>query len=374
MKQVYKDTFDQISISDEAGIKLLQIPSDISSNRKANRHMVIKYVYAMLMIAIISIPTVSVLAANGVDVVSIFRRIFGERTQLVQDNISVPEVKVLSDTFENIDIEITGIAGDKKLIYITMDISKKDGSAFKQGEYEFSDTTIHLKSLNDRLNENKILDFDFLQSTSSLFIPIPDEDAEDNKKSFAYIVNIETEIDEQSYIIPGEEYYLRLSNYDADSEFGKGIWEGEFEANYTEADSYTLELNKVASLPRWGTEEDYNPSTEMLISIIELSPFALRYVCDYDGILGDAEGEKDHDYWHKLYFEMEDGSIFGRDSFEVMINDLLSDNHKGASIFGGGQNDGPFKWRWIFDEPLDVTKVKTIHIGDQAIDFRDYIN
>lgn len=357
--------------SDVANKRILQIPSHIPNNRIARKHTVIKYLYAMLIIAIISIPTITVLAANGVDVITIFRRKFGDKADLIQANIAVPEVNVLSNTFEDVDIDITGIAGDKKLIYVTMDITKKDGSVFNQREYEFDHITFNLQKLNDKLRENKLLDFDYLQSTSSKFMSIPDEDVEDNKMSFAYVVNIETKIEEQSYIIPGETYYLKLSNYDADNELGIGIWEGEFVANYVEADSITFEVNQTACFPRWGTDDDYNPSTEILISTIELSPFALRYICEYDKYLESNLDDRDHDFWHKIYFEMKDGSFIGVDSFETRISNLRSETHKGGFISGGGQNDGPYKWRWIYDEPLDVSKVKTINIGDLSINLEN---
>ena len=51
------------------------------------------------------------------------------------------------------------------------------------------------------------------------------------------------------------------------------------------------------------------------------------------------------------------------------MNYLLSDSHKLGHIAGAGQIQGPYKRWWVFSEPLDVSKVKTINIGDLSIDF-----
>ncbi len=365
MKQEYKDTFDQLSISDKANEKLHKIPSEISCSKTSKSPTIMKWAYALLIIVIISVPTITVLATNGVDISAVFRHIFGEKVDLIQDNMSNPEVNILSNTYENIDIDITGIAGDNKLLYITMDITKKDGSNFNQTNQEFSDIYFNLMELDDKLmnSYNEKLDFNFDQSSSCCFMPIPNDDINGNKLSFAFVINIETEIEGHKYFIPGETYYLKLSNYDSNDEFGKGAWEGEFVANYKEAESMNLVVNQTAQLPRWGTDDDYIMSTEMLITSIELSPFALRFTCENDFT------NRDHDYWYKIYFEMEDGSIIGVDSYEKKMNYLLSDSNKLGHISGAGLLQGPYKRWWVFSEPLDVSKVRTINIGDLSIDF-----
>ena len=60
--------------------------------------------------------------------------VFGDKVALVEDNATLPEVNVLSNTFENIDIVPTGIVGDMNLVFITMDVIKKDGSNFNEEE------------------------------------------------------------------------------------------------------------------------------------------------------------------------------------------------------------------------------------------------
>lgn len=371
MKQVYKDTFNRLSISEEANQKLMQIPYKITNKSRFNKHGIAKFAYAMIIIVLLTVPTITVMAANGVDIRDLFGSIFGEKAKLIQENTSLPEIDVLSNTFDNIDITITGITGDSKLIYIAMDIYKKDGSSFIEDECDFDEIHFTLKQLNDRLNEIKRLDFNYLQSYSSDFFSIPDENIEDNKRSFAYVINIETEIDGRSYYIPGETYYLKFSNFDVEDDFGYGLWEAEFTVNYKEADALTFEVNKTGHMPRWGTDEDYNPDTEMLITNIELSPFALRYECEYDNSFDSAI-----DHWKQIYLVMEDGSIIGDDSFKSLLDRIMSDTGvtmSWGSISGGKHNDNPWKYRWIFSEPIDILQVKSIHFGSLSIDLHEYI-
>lgn len=365
MKQVYKETFNSLSISDEASEKLMQIPYQVSEKRSRKKHGFIKFAYAFALILFLTVPTITVMAATGVNLRDIFGRLFGENADIVQENASFPEVNVLSNTFENIDINITGIAGDEKLIYIAMDIYKKDGSSFSQDEYEFDIVDFRLKLLNDNVKESGRVDFDFVESRSSKFIAIPDEDYEDNKRSFAYVANIETEIDGKSYYVPGETYSLKFVNYNDKNDFGRGEWEAEFSVNFDPAKSTSFEVNQTALMPRWGTDYDYNPTTEMLITSIELSPFALRYVCEYDNSFGSVE-----DIWRKLYIEMDDGSFIGDESFNAMLDRIATGTMEVKSwgpIFGGNYNNGPYKYSWIFNKPIDVSRVKAIHFGNLTI-------
>ena len=67
---------------------------------------------ALVVAILICVPTISVLAANGFDVRAVFGRVFGDKVAIIEDNVALPEVNVLSNTFENIDIVPTGIVRD----------------------------------------------------------------------------------------------------------------------------------------------------------------------------------------------------------------------------------------------------------------------
>lgn len=406
MRQEYKDTFNHLVISDEANEKLLQIPQkelNTSSLSKTVKHPVMKMVYAVLIIALISVPTFTVLAANGIDVKAIFGGIFGEKAGLIQDNAGQPQFSVIKDTFEDIDISIRGIAGDKSVIYIILDVERTDGSPFEDDDYSFAYKYMELSKLIQRsssfegykdqagvidgVDESSdtslalLLDdpsTNFQRSEMDFIVRISDDDLTDNRKSFAYIMNMETEVDGEDYYIAGETYVLTLANLIKSEEeifsgslFGEeevisqGVWVGEFVADYVVSDEIYIEVNKIARMPEWKTDDSYLDEHDLLISNITLSSLALRYTCEYDNTF-----LKPADYWTQLYIEMEDGSIMGVPTFDELAERIITDAPR-RMISGGRFNDDPWKYRWVFDEPIDLTKVKTVHIGDLAINVQE---
>ena len=210
MRQEYKNTFDKIHVSDELEEKLLNIPQDTSTDNSQKRYISRRFAYVALIAILFFIPTISVLAANGFDVGAVFGRFFGDKVALVEDNATLPEVNVLSNTFENIDIVPTGIVGDMNLVFITMDVIKKDGSNFNEEELFKTEeeegilnSEIMLKKAKDILNwddntNNKDLsasdveqtDLDNIEYNSTYtmgFLPISSDDVEGNKLSLVFL-------------------------------------------------------------------------------------------------------------------------------------------------------------------------------------------
>lgn len=248
--------------------------------------------------------------------------------------------------------------------------SYKDQAGVIDGADESSETSLAL------LLDNPSTDFQ--RSEMDFIVRISDDDLTDNKKSFAYIMNMETEIDGEDYYIPGETYVLTLANLIKSEEeifggslFGEeevisqGVWVGEFVADYVFSDEIYLEVNQVARMPEWKTDDSYLDEYDLLISNITLSSFALRYTCEYDNTFF-----KPADYWDQLYIEMEDGSIMGVSTFDELAERIITDAPR-RMISGGRFNDGPWEYRWVFNEPIDLNKVKTVNIGDLAISVKE---
>lgn len=396
MKQEYKNAFNQLSISDEANEKLMQIPenSKNTNNRRRffRKHPIIKLAYAILIIAVLSIPTITVLAANGIDVRTIFGGLFGEKAELIKKHASEPQVTVIENTFEDIDISIKGIAGDKSLIYIILELARKDEGPFEDGDYNFASKFLDLEKKVELLQDDTLRNnyknradtadeiirsstevrkgdregIDYLQKRSEYFINISDEELPEHIKTFAYIVNIETEMYGQHYFIPEETYKLTLNDFTkSGEEVSAGIWDVEFVANYTESDEIFIEVNQAARMPEWGTDDVYLEEYELDVSNINLSNLALRYSGEYDNTF---DNYSEPGYWSQLYVEMEDGDIIGVSTFDEMIDIIFSDSAPRRMISGGKFHEDPWKYRWIFNEPIDISKVKTIHIGSLSID------
>lgn len=391
MKQEYKKTFEQIHVSDELEEKLLNIPQNISSDNKQKRYTNRRFAYVALVVAmLICVPTISVLAANGFDVKAVFGGVFGDKVAIVEDNAALPEVNVLSNTFENLDIAITGIVGDKNLMHISMDITKKDGSSFSKEEEEKFNAYICLKEFNDLVPEEVIkgqregIDIggsgigvtgtnvdgvEYEQTTSEQFHPVYN-DKENNKLSLVYAASIDAIIGGEVRNIPGETIYFRIREIDGEDSFGDGLWEVEFTANYKETDSIKLDVNQVAHMPEWGEDDKYIEETEMMVNSVELSPLRLRYICEYSKksvYLYDGES-----FWDKIYIVMDDGSAVGnRSSFENYLNSVKGESENiGFGISGSSINGGDWECDVIFDKPIDITKVKEVHIGNLTIDVK----
>lgn len=395
MRQEYKKTFDQIHVSDELEEKLLNIPQDTSSDNSTKGYINRRFAYVALVVAIlICVPTISVLAANGFDVRAVFGRVFGDKVAIIEDNVALPEVNVLSNTFENIDIVPTGIVGDKNLVFITLDVIKKDGSNFNEEELlkreEIFNGFITLKKASDILNQNKntnnqdtsasdvektdLDNIEYRSSASMYFFPISSDDVEGNKLSLVYVVGVKTELNENIYDMLGETYYLTFSNYNFEDDFGFGVWEGEVTANYKEPDSIKLDVNKVAKMPKWGTDDEYLEEADMMVNSMELSPLRLKYVCEYDNTVDLYEDEIL--YWDKIYIVMDDGSIVGgRNTFDNYVNGIMEDTSeiKVTSFqtdLSTYKDDGPWEYYITFNELIDTAKVKEIHIGNLTIDVK----
>ena len=394
MKQEYKNVFDQINVSNELEKKLLNIPQNTSSGNGIKRYKGRRFAYVALVAILICFSAIPVLAANGFDVAAVFGRIFGDKVTLVEDNAALPEVNVLSNTFENLDIEVTGILGDKNLMHISMDITKKDGSSFSKEEEGKFNAYITLKEFNDlsSAKDNKgyhkgtnmgssgistaainVDDVEYIQTTSGSFHSVYN-DKENNKISLVYAANIDVKVDGEARNMPCETLYFRIREIDGEDTFADGLWEAEFTANYKETDSIKLDVNQVTLMPEWGENDKYIEEANKMVNSIELSPLRLRYICEYDNTFDLGLNDRDGiSYWDQIYIVMDDGSIVGenRSTFENYIDYLTDDTgYRKFGISGSAINDGVWEYDVIFNEPIDITEVKEVHIGSLTIDVK----
>ena len=353
-----------------------------------------RFAYVALVAILICFSAIPVLAANGFDVAAVFGRIFADKVTLVEDNAALPEVNVLSNTFENLDIEVTGILGDKNLMHISMDITKKDGSSFSKEEEGKFNAYITLKEFNDlsSAKDNKgyhkgtnmgssgistaainVDDVEYIQTTSGSFHSVYN-DKENNKISLVYAANIDVKVDGEARNMPCETLYFRIREIDGEDTFADGLWEAEFTANYKETDSIKLDVNQVTLMPEWGENDKYIEEANKMVNSIELSPLRLRYICEYDNTFDLGLNDRDGiSYWDQIYIVMDDGSIVGenRSTFENYIDYLTDDTgYRKFGISGSAINDGVWEYDVIFNEPIDITEVKEVHIGSLTIDVK----
>jgi hypothetical protein len=369
MKQDYKDTFDLINIRKDAYLQLRKIPGHKEARTISRRLRLPRLAYIMMLCLCISLPVATVYAAVKIDIFAVFGSLFGAKAELLQDHASLPEVKVLKNTFEDIDIAVTGITGDQNLIYIGLELTDKSQNIFTEGDFEFETTSLILEEsskfiyIPDKADENIVhepIEGTFSQSMADFLLPIPDTDLTDHKKAFAYIVDQETVINGQKYFIPGETYLLKLNNLISDSRVVEGSWEAEFVADYSEAASVTLKVDRIARMPLWGSDDSFADS-DIDIETITISPLALRYTGAYDYTFGNA------DIWERIYIEFKDGSTYGYRTFDDLLERLLKGERRMMS--GDWTKGEPYLRRWIFGQPIDLSQVKAIHLGNITVEY-----
>lgn len=371
MRQIYKDTFNQIPINEEAKNKILTLLVDKKSMKNKIRHKAgtLRPIILLLVLIIVSIPTITAIAAGKIDVFKVFGGLFGEKSELLQGNSSLPDVKVITDTFENIDIEITGIAGDKNVIYIVMELTKMDGSSFKKGQLKFGTTSIALMKAKEMLNREYLTDGAVIEKDNNIILnmyvddqlrTLPDENPKDNKVTLAYIAELNTEMYGETYFIPGETYFLQFKTLYG-SDFSLGTWEAEIVADYKETDCIALEVGKEAKYPEWGSENYENMKGGVFIESLTLTPVALRYhlKLEEEAILKNNSNR--NNVWCCIYLEMKDGETIGATTFDEYMDSV----ERGAKGMQSGINGDCY---WILDEPIALDNVKAIHFGDLTVD------
>lgn len=379
MKKEYKETFNQIEIGKGAVKDILALAKDPHDRRYQNKRGGIRKLTVVLTAVALTVAlAIPVMAIDGFDFVGVFRGLFGDTAEIVQETGAYPEVTVLENTFEDLDVHITGIAGDENLIYIMLDVTRKDGKGFSDKWTEkcgFGTVLLELQQANEIRNAGPGASgqmqgkdrIGYIQATSENWVALTDT-ASANTKTLAYIVDLKTEIEGQAYNIPGETYILELRDFSdpTSSLDSSGVWKAEFVPDYQPPKKITRDVHQPVHLPDWGTTDSFTYG--FTLGSFELTPFALRYHCDdydaYDNaIMNDA--------WNCLYLEMKDGSTVGDKTFEDLIQRLTDETPRFLTVYGDMKLDGEVvqenSARWIFNQPIDLTQVKAVHFGDLTI-------
>lgn len=382
MKKEYKETFNQVTISETAVNKIIKSARTLRSRDPQEKGHGIPQIAAVFLIMVLLFAlAVPVLAIEGFNFFGVFKGLFGDTAEIVEESGSLPVVDVRENSFTNIDITVTGIAGDNNLIYIIMDIARKDGKGFKRKWTEmsgFNVAKLEQIRLNETQNMNKNIRedtsqkekefIDYSQGTSQWWVRLEDDHPRDNVITLAFIVDIETMIDGEEVYIPGETYILTLGGFkdEATSFLNGGLWRGEFVADYRPPETITKEVHKEAKFPDWGTSDQFTYG--FTLGRFELTPFALRYHCDdyAEYIRADMD-----ETWPCLYVEMKDGSTKGYKTHDEYIGRLweyksLFLSSSGDSILNGEiiQENSSLM---VFEQPIDLNEVKAVHFGDLTV-------
>ncbi len=331
---------------------------------------------AVVVLAALMIMTFSVYAASEW-YYDVFSRLFGSGTGNAADVYSHPEVEVLTNTFEGVDIQVRGIAATDTTLYVLLDVVATDGTLFDtsdagvghvmhtgQGnEVFFSNpprySTYFLgidPEADTRKEYNGISGWKSYNITASV-LDIPDGDEKDNRMSVAWV--------EKSNLIkyPGSVILLSVNGISKDDALIKeGTWKvkltvPEYQANVIEKD-----INSTTGMLRHEVFDYASPDSYVYDALeihhVKLDTLGIEYSWTAQG--DDQEQFLSSHTFHE-WIEMKDGSIVGYpDITEASQNgDMFM-----RSVRQGGKQGITQK---TFEKPIDVSNVKAIHIGRDLV-------
>lgn len=368
MKSDYKRIFDKITPNESDSVFLKNVVRKAGAMEK-NHKISKKSVAAFAAVGAAAVLTISVGAVNSWDYAGIFGRLFGENTENVEKISAVPKVNILSNTFEKLEFEFAGIAGDSNTMFLIMDITATDGTILPYDEkvqetiytgytytesipYRFGDATSSSSVRSDGVEE------------SYHWLALEDENPNDNKITLAYVYNT-------NQPIRGNTLTLDFKNFSGAG--GTVSFDGELiaelTADYPECKELTFEPDATTefALTENITEievGDFEKLSETLewvkadLKSVVLSDVSLDYTFILDDSLFGCSGQY-------AYLEMTDGSLIGSDDAYIASNGIDRKNTVGSGedITQGGEKKTQMNMCWIFEYPINTDNVKAIHIG-----------
>lgn len=329
--------------------------------------------FAVAAMAALMIMTVSVYAASDW-YYDVFYRLFGSSTDNAADVYSHPEVEVLSNTFEGLDIEISGIAATDNILYVLIDITATDGTIFDTTD--IGDGGPYVTALGNEINLHNPhhysthffapdIEDDAREELNGIgrkswggtasIIDIPDGDELDNHMSIAWVETF----DLCKY--PGSVVVLSFNSIShSDKKIKDGAWKVKFTVPEQQYDEFNRTVYQKTELLRnevfdYSTDSEYIYD-EITINTIKLDTLSLEYTWTAD----DEKYLSAHTF--HAWLEMKDGSTVG-------YPDITEAAYNGLFRGGGRQKGCQGTTKCMFDEPINLNEVKIIHIGtDLKID------
>ena len=331
---------------------------------------------AAVVLAALMIMTFSVYAASEW-YYDVFSRLFGSGTGNAADVYSHPEVEVLANTFEGVDIQVRGIAATDTTLYVLLDIAADDGTLFDtsdagvghvmrtgQGNEVFFSSppryaTVFLgidPEADTRMEYNGINGWESYNITASV-LDIPDGDEQDNRMSVAWV--------EKSNLIkyPGSVILLSVNDISKDDVVIKeGTWKVKLTVPDYQPKVFEADINRTTGLLRHEVFDYASPEAYIYDAIeinhVKLDTLGIEYSWTVEG--DDQEVFLSSHTFHE-WIEMKDGSIIG-------YPDVTEASQSGDMFMRGGRQGGSQGvTSKTFDKPIDVSNVKAIHIGRDLV-------
>jgi len=349
----------------------------ITGEDRAGKHQQ-KIRVALVAMAAVMVMTFSVYAASEW-YHDVFSRLFGNSTDIAADIYSHPEVEVLENTFEGLDIHIKGIAATDTTLYVLLDITATDGTIFDTSDAgighvmrtaqgnevyisnppRYSTYFLGIDPETDvRQEYNGINGWKSYSITASV-LDIQDGDERDNRMSIAWV--------EKSNLIeyPGSVVVLSVNEISKDDEIIKeGTWKAKFTVPENQPGAIKRDVNQKTGI-LCHEVFDYASGDEYVYDEIEIQRVKLDTLgIEYTWAADDESFISTHTF-HE-WIEMKDGSIVG-------YPNITEASHNGDMFMRGGTSQSGLQGVTVktFAKPIDINKVKAIHIGRDLTIYMD---
>lgn len=366
----------EIIISDQLKRRIISSCENLESFDEKNGKKSAKTtaMYIVVVAAAVSLMlTFSVGAVSNWDYTVVFSKLFGRSVDNAKYIYSYPEVEVLTNTFDGLDISISGVAATDNVLYVLFDFTATDGTIFDTTDLREGGT--YITRLGNEINLHNphrcstyLFRFDpeeknrrELNGSSfggyyggASVIDIPDGDELDNHMSIALIENF------NFCDYPGSTVVLSINSIEHNGKIVKeGKWKAKFTVPKQQSKEINLDVNQKTSMLR-NEVFDYKSSDEYVydeveINNVKLTALSLEYTWTSD------EDEFLLTNTFHAWIEMKDGRTVGYpDIAEAAYNGMyLGPGHYSESLGGN--------IICTFNEPINVENVKAIHIGTDLV-------
>lgn len=341
----------------------------ITGEDRAGKHQR-KIRVALVAMAAVMVMTFSVYAASEW-YHDVFSRLFGSSTDFAADIYSHPEVEVLENSFECLDIHVKGIAATDATLYILLDITATDGTIFDTSDAgvghvmrtaqgneayfsnppRYSTYFLGIDPEADARKEYNGINGWISYSIAASVLDIQDGDERDNRMSIAWV--------EKSNLIeyPGSVVVLSVNDISKDDEIiMEGTWKVKFTVPENQPGAIERDVIQKTSFLRYEVF-DYTSDNEYVYDEIEIQRVKLDTLSiEYTWTTDDENFMSTHTF-HE-WIEMKDGSIVG-------YPNITTASHHGDMFMRGGtcQDGRQGVTVKTFTKPIDINNVKAIHIG-----------
>ncbi|MCL2633988.1 MAG: hypothetical protein FWD34_05675 [Oscillospiraceae bacterium] len=353
-KNLYKDTFSVLKASDKTLLEVMKM-----ENKKKRIWQFTPVRVLAASVAAVMVLTIGVGALNDWNFSNVFGGVFGSgNSDFELPHTIKPEVTNKVNPLKKVDLEVLGIAGDDRALYMV----------------------VEFKGITD-INDYELGLFDFTAFTAGQsrfgLAPLGTEESKQNAQredaefiSYSVSKNILSESNNSIIIAYGYEFmnlvlekgYMHFMLVDERTMTGNDNNQNYEESlakvmtfdvllNYDFSAVRSFEINQITNL----AHRDGEITFPVMLNSVEITPIAVRFTINCEE-LWDEYGfnHQAYDFDYSVWIKLKND--------ETMFSGSDSIGGGGYGLFGGDMN-----YAVHFDTPYDLNDVYSVTIGDVEI-------